>query len=215
MTEEEHYEKIKAEYEASTDEKLVEWARPYFEGTKKPDGTNQYEICTVTDIAANRIEELTGSKVKGFKHVITDEIVRHIAKRHGKHGEADKSMQDINHLGRMAYVFANCKAENITLLPKRSRKFRDKTSQFAKTVEFALRINGTVCVWEAVTDSARKMILCTSTEFIKAKSKGKMTKKESEDLDVCKSTPESNVLNGTRSITSILPQSEKNVNSLE
>lgn len=204
MTEEEYYLKIKAEYENSTDTELVEWARPYFEGTKEPNGKDVYIICPVSDRTADEIMRLTGSDVHRFRHAIADNEVRHINRRHGACGIADQSMSDINDLGRMAYVLNHF--DSAELSKKRSQKFRDKTGQKAKVVVFTKRIDGHVYTSEAVTDIERKRLMCVNSMYKKFDNK-----KGSQEPDAHKSVPELDVRNEVDSITYILPQSERNV----
>lgn len=202
MTEEEYYARIKAEYEASTDAKLVEWARPYFEGTKKPNSKDRYIVCPVSDRAAQDIYELTGSDVKGFEHTINSDVLRHINNRHGKHGKADSSMSDIFDLGRIAYVLNNY--DYIDTDIKIIFGVLDKNGKPSKSLKFVKRINGYVMTAEAITDSPKKKAL-----YIRSVYKAKTIQKESRMVD--SNSPRPDVRNAYGSSTSILPQPEKNV----
>lgn len=210
MTEEEYYARIKAEYENSTDAKLVAWAQPYFDGTKKPNGKDKYIICPVSERAAQDIFELTGSDVHGFNHVLRGDEISHINKRHGKHGKADRTMQDINDLGRLAYVFYNY--DEIIATKKQSRFFLNKLGKHADCLLFIKRINGQVVIAEAVTDSIKNKALFVETVY-KARTSAFSTQKKESTIDG--NNPRPNVQNEIDSITSILPQPEKNVNSLD
>ena len=207
MTEEEYYAVIKAEYEASTDAKLVKWARPYFEGTKKPDSKDRYIVCPVSDRAAQDIYELTGSDVKGFNHVLRCDEVAHINKRHGKHGKADNSMRDIADLGRLAYVLKNY--DEIIFNDRISDGFRNKIGKHALSVLFVKRVNGHVYAAEAITDSTKKKELHIETMY-KARTSNYLAQKRESVVD--DKNPRPNVLNASDSTSiSILPQSKKNV----
>lgn len=212
MTEEEYYARIKAEYEASTDEKLVEWARPYFEGTKEPNNKDQYIVCPVSERAALDIFIKTkGCDVSGFNHVLRCDVVRHVDKRHGKKGSADQSMSDINDLGRIAYVLNHY--DRVELGKRKSRGFHDKESKHAKVIIFIMRINGHVYTSEAITDSKNKCLLHIDSAY-QENTKDKSGKKK-EFAITGQYDPDPNVQNEANSVTSILPQPEKNVNSLE
>lgn len=209
MTEQEYYERIKAEYEASTDLKLVEWARPYFEGTKKPDGKDTFVICPVSDRAARDIAELTGSEVNGFNHVLRCDEVSHVNKRHGKKGKADRSMQNIEDLGRLAYVLDNY--DEIIVNDEPSGFFLNKHGEHAQSILFVKRINGYICIAEAVSDSPKKKALHLQSAY-RAKTSAFLAQKRESTIGGI--IPRPNVQNGIdSSLSSILPQSDKNVNS--
>lgn len=207
MTEEEYYAKIKAEYEASTDEKLVEWARPYFEGTKKPNSKEKYVICPVSERAASDIMELTGSDVHGFTHVLRCDEVAHINKRHGKKGIADNSMRDIADLGRIAFVLNNY--DYLETDGKPVFGFTNKSGRPAALVRYVKRINGNVYTAEAVSDSPKRHTLFVQSMY-KAKTSELMAKKN-ELAATAQLEPSPYVQNDANSITSILTQPGKNV----
>lgn len=211
MTEEEQYARIKAEYEASTDAKLVEWARPYFDGTKKPNSKDRYIVCPVSERAAQDILELTGSDVSGFNHVLRCDEVAHINKRHGKKGTADRSMRNISEIGRLAFVLDNY--DEIIFGDRVSKGFRNKASKHALSVMFVKRIDGHVYAAEAVTDSPKKKELYIETMYKARTSIYWAQKRESVVDDV---NPRPNVHDASDSTyNSILPQPHKNVNSLD
>ncbi len=208
--EEEYYAKIKAEYEASTDHELVEWARPYFEGTKKPNGKDKYTVCPVSERAARDILELTGSDVRGFNHVIRADEIAHIRKRHGTKGKADRSMRDISDLGRIGFVLNNY--DEIIVPENGVKGFNNKNNRAANAILFVKRINGQVVIAEAVTDSLKYKSLYIETVY-KARTSAFIAQKK--ETAVSGNSPRPNVRNGAASDTSILPQSENNVNSYE
>lgn len=212
MTEEEYYARIKAEYESSTDPALVEWARPYYYGTKKPNGKDKYMICPVSDRAARDIFELTGSNVRGFSHVFQADVIKHICNEHGNNGKSDHSVNDIAHIGRVAYVLNNYDA--VVEGSRNSRGFKNKNNERAKTIVFVKRLNGQVFAAEAVTDSIKNKNLHITSMYLKqykrnsAQKMGSVITDQNNDL-------RPNVRNEADPVTSILPQPQKNVNSLE
>lgn len=172
MTEQEYYEKIKAEYEASTDLELVEWARPYFEGTKKPDNKDKYIVCPVSDRAADDIMRLTGKEVHGFEHAISCSNIRHIDIKHGIKGKSNQSMREIADLGRLAYVLNNY--DYIAGDGEKIYGVLDKHGEPADLIKYVKRINGYIITAEAVTDSPNKKTL-----YIRSVYKAKTIQKES------------------------------------
>lgn len=204
MTEKEYYEKIKAEYEASTDYKLVEWARPYFEGTKKPNSKDRYVVCSVSDRAADDIMRLTNKEVHGFVHAISCSNIRHIDLKHGIKGKSNQSMRDIADLGRLAYVLNNY--DYIDSDGEKIYGVLDKHGKPSDLIKFIKRIDGHVITAEAVTDSPNKKTL-----YIRSVYKAKTIQKESRMDDNKNSRP--HVRNAYGLSDSILPQPDKNVNS--
>lgn len=212
MTEEEYYARIKAEYEASTNAKLVEWARPYFEGTKKPNSKDRYIVCPVSDRVAQDIFELTGSDVRGFNHVFQSDVIKHICNEHGNNGKSDHSVSDIAHIGRVAYVLNNY--DEIIEGSRRSGGFKNKSNERANTIVFIKRLNGQVFAAEAITDSLKNKQLFITSLYLKRYKENSTQKRESVITDQ-NNDLRPNVQNEADSVTSILPQPEKNVNSLE
>lgn len=206
------YEKIKAEYEASTDIKLVEWARPYFEGTKKPNNKDRYVVCPVSDRAAEDIMQLTGSDVHGFTHILSADTICHINKRHGEKGKADNTIANVDHIGRMAYVLENY--DYIEEGSQLAAGFKNSRNERAKTIVFVKRINGHVYTAEAVTDSQKSKALNITTMYLKRYVKNSAQKMESVIADHTTDL-RPNVRNEADSVTSILPRPNKNVNSFD
>ncbi len=209
MTEEEYYARIKAEYEASTDEKLVEWARPYFEGTKKPDNKDRYIVCPVSERTAEDIFELTGINVRGYTHALRCDIIRHVDKRHGKKGKADSTIKDISDIGRLRYVIENY--DYIVTDDKPVFGFNDKHGNAAKAIKYVKRIDGHVITAEAVMDIPKNKTLYLLSMY-KAKTVDFMAQKR-ESTDHCSITAIPHARSEVDSVTSILPQSDKNVNT--
>lgn len=93
--------------------------------------------------------------VSGNKTVIEARQVEHIIKRHGENGTADKSMRDINDVGRIKYVLDNYDS---VLESGRSEAYSTNKANgkrgTAKTVVFEKAVNGTYYVVEAVPDTA-------------------------------------------------------------
>lgn len=211
MTEEEYYAGIKAEYEASTDAKLVEWARPYFEGTKKPNSKDRYVVCPVSERAARDIFELTGIDVHGYSQVLRCDIIRHVDKRHGKKGRADTTIQDISDIGRLKYVIDNY--DYMTTDNKPVFGFNDKNGNAAIAIKYVKRINGYVITAETAMDVPKSKTLYILSMY-KAKTPDFLAQKR-ESTDHCNTTAIPHARSEVDSVTSILPQLEKNVKPVE
>ena len=165
----------------------------------------------MSERAAQDIFELTGSDVRGFNHVLRCDEVSHINKRHGKKGKADSSMRDINDLGRIAYVLNNY--YEIIFSDRAAIGFRNKIGKHALSVLFVKRINGNVFAAEAITDSIKKKELYIETMY-KARTSIYLAQKRESVVD--DKNPRPNVHDASDSTSiSILPQNEKNVNSLK
>lgn len=216
------YQRIKQEYENAVDYKLLAWALPYFDGTKKPDSKDLYTICTISDKAAKEIERLTGREVYGFKQVLRCDEVVHIAKRHGKNGNADHSMEDICDLVRIKYVIDNYDA--IWDTGAYVNGLYSKENRHAECLTFVKRINGYVITAQAITDSKKKGMLFIQSMY-KATTKSYLQELEKWEKRVAQKTTQkkecvtdgqslrSNVRNDRTPNTCILPHNDKNVNN--
>lgn len=142
------------EYQAAVDEGLTNFVNSVM--SKQITKQNaRYELKPVSDRAAKDIKRITGVDVSGNKTVIEARQVEHIIKRHGENGTADKSMRDINDVGRIQYVLDNYDS---VLESGRSEAYSTNKANgkrgTAKTVVFEKAVNGTYYVVEAVPDTA-------------------------------------------------------------
>lgn len=87
---------------------------------------------TIPQRLADAIKEVIGIDVSDYKNEIYEDIVRHIEKRHGKQGIADKSMKEMTKLERI-----NDFLENFDEVKSAdsSRQFKNSDGSRAKTLE--------------------------------------------------------------------------------
>jgi hypothetical protein len=156
-------EKVIQDFKASTDNDLVEFAK---QALKDPNSVYKYKMNPVNSKEAADIEKLTGINVSEFNHSIKSNSIKHIDRRHGVNGAADNSMGDLNDIGRMKYVIDNY--DDVILLDKNSKEFRNSDNTPAQLVQFKKRINGTYYIVEAVPDSKAKELQIVSAYIKKA-----------------------------------------------
>ena len=113
---------------------------------------------------AMRIKELTGMSVEGNRIVIGADDIRHIIKRHGKYGNADHSMEDINDIARLSYVLANY--DSIEWDGGVSNLYKTKDGKKAPQISINKRVDGTYYVIQIVSD-AKKARSVVSTIYLK------------------------------------------------
>lgn len=155
------------EYQAAVDEGLTKFVSDV--ASKRIAKQNaRYELKPVSGRAAKDIKRITGVDVSGNKTVIEARQVEHILKDHGENGRADKTMRDINDIGRIQWVIDNYDSSKdggttksyVTVKPngKHGR---------ARTVVFEKAVNGTYYVIEAVPDTAKKTTYIVSAYMSK------------------------------------------------
>lgn len=107
----------------------------------------------LTDKASDDIERLTGKKVYGNRIVLDSNGVIHIKNRHGKNGEQDESMSNIEDIARIGYVLANY--DNIEFHDEYAQGYVDANGKLAPKVIISKKIDGTFYVIEAVSDAKK------------------------------------------------------------
>jgi hypothetical protein len=156
------WDRVVQEYQNSTDEHLVHFALNVKDGVFTDPSRQNYSLGKASEREVADVGNLTGIDVNGFYHNIKGNSVEHIDNRHGANGEHDRSMADINDLGRMKYVLDNY--DKVELLyddngnPVRSNEFKDSDNKPAPMIRYQKRINGIYYVVEAVPDSKTKKL---------------------------------------------------------
>jgi hypothetical protein len=169
-------DKAVQEYQNSTDERLVNFARDVKGGVFTDPSRQNYPLGKASEREVADIGNLTGINVDGFSHNMNGSSVEHIDNRHGANGVADHSMADINDLGRIRYVLDNY--DKVDLLyddngdAVYSNHFKDSNNKPSPVVVYEKRINGIYYVVEAVPDSKMKKLQVVSVYKAKAKSGG-------------------------------------------
>ena len=181
-------EKTVKEYQESTDKGLVNFVQDIKSGALGNPSAQNYSFGRVSDRAAIDIGNLTGTDVTGYTHNIKGNAVEHIENRHGKSGEHDHSMTDINDLGRIGYILENY--DDVKLLYRRdgvierSSEFRSSNGEFAPLIIYEKRVNGTYYAVEAVPDAKAKKLQVVSAYIRKAK------KGEGQALNIAMKAPQ-------------------------
>ena len=143
------------DYQKSVDDNLVSFVE--LSMLNKGANKGRYALKPVSDRATKDIKALTGVDTTGFKTVIEQRIVEHIMDRHGAAGRADRSMQDVNDLGRIQYVLDNY--DEMSWMGKTSAYVTTKPNGLmgqANVVQYIKAVNGTYYVIEAVPDTKAK-----------------------------------------------------------
>lgn len=132
-------------------------------------------ISEVTDRERKRIEELTGEKLTATKHTIRMDEVKHIIKRHGEKGLADKSMADIEAYKAMPDIIHNFDDIDYCYDKKGeidfSGTFKDKNNIPAKLIRYTKhKSDKTAFVVEALNDNKYGELSIISAYSTKKKS---------------------------------------------
>lgn len=140
------------DYLKSSDRRIIDYANEV-----RSAGTKGYvkpiQISTVGERSAEDIKRLTGLDVRGNKVVLDKNAIEHIDKRHGVSGTADHSMADDETLARIAYVLNNYDSVELGNSAKGTRL---ANGEYAPTVVFSKKVDGTYYTVEAVTDAKTK-----------------------------------------------------------
>lgn len=140
------------DYLKSSDRRIIDYANEV-----RSAGTKGYvkpiQISTVGERSAEDIKRLTGLDVRGNKVVLDKNAIEHIDKRHGVSGTADHSMADDETLSRIAYVLNNYDSVELGNSAKGTRL---ANGEYAPTVVFSKKVDGTYYTVEAVTDAKTK-----------------------------------------------------------
>lgn len=154
-------------YKAAVDADLVDFAeRAIAETNSKLLNSMVYELKPVSDRAASDIKSITGIDAAEQRTVIDGSSVQHIDKRHGKNGEADRSMSDVNDIARIQYILDNY---DNAAPGKKSSGYRTSKNSPSKTIVFSKAVDNTYYVVEAVPDTKAKTIYIVSAYMEKRK----------------------------------------------
>jgi hypothetical protein len=149
-------EKIINAYRESVNPEII----TYIDDVKNGKIKTNLRLIAVSDREAADIERLTGVNTYGFTRILTPDSVRHIVRRHGENGEADKSMKDVNDIARIEYALANY--DYIDKVDKTRTQYKDADGKQAQVIKYVKRINGNYFVAEAVPDSKAKTLVIMS-----------------------------------------------------
>ena len=159
-------QKIIEGYINSVDEKILNQAE--LQRKNKNTEFKRLEVCTVDSEFVNDIADLYNMDISGFTVNINSNGFNHIEKRHGKNGEADRSMANLKDLARLGFVIENRDSlEPLTYKDEQvySKEFRTKAGTPAPMMLIKKKINGTYYCAIAVTD-AKYSKVWVQTAFI-------------------------------------------------
>ena len=159
------------EYQGAVDENLVNFVETSI--ANKGSNKGRYNLKPVSERAAQDIKAITGIDAAGFKTVMEQRIAEHIYNEHGPDGTTDRSMADLNDVGRIQYVLDNYDSVNYggRTGSYSTNKANGYTRQ-ADTVVFEKAVNGTYYVVEAVPDTSKKTTYIVSA-YMSRNSKNK------------------------------------------
>ncbi|MEG0383029.1 MAG: hypothetical protein RR597_07300, partial [Christensenella sp.] len=166
-------QKIIKEYDNSVDEDLVAFAQNVMNAKSDKSNKLSYELSEVTSREVSDIERLTGIDVSGYEHNIRGNTINHIVKRHGADGLHDKSMANIEDIGRIQYVLDNYDSVDILTdqngEPVTTSTFLNSDGTQSDVLVFSKRINGTYYIIEAVPVSKTSKLQILSSRIVKNK----------------------------------------------
>lgn len=161
-------QRVIEEYKNAVDPGLVDFVR----GSIANKGANKgrYYLNPVTERAAADIETLTGINVLGFKTAIEQRMAEHIYSEHGPNGTTDRSMSDLNDIGRIQYVLNNYDSiSHGGNAPSYVTNKANGKHGMAQTVRYEKAVNGTYYVVEAVPDTNSRTAYIVSAYMSKGK----------------------------------------------
>ncbi|MEG1997626.1 MAG: hypothetical protein RR051_04210, partial [Clostridiales bacterium] len=150
-------QQVMNEYESSVDSNLADFVKVVVNSSYSTAIDNQsYFLSPVSQQQSSDIKNRTGVDLEGFKRKITAKAIRHIDKRHGENGSADKTMANAEDLARIQYVLDNY--DDISVLEQRSSKYRDSQNNPAPMIRYGKQIDGHYYVVEAIPNTKAKTV---------------------------------------------------------
>ena len=117
--------KVYNEYLLSTDKEIKQFVEKVQNGNVSRKASKKMSKVTLPE--SLKIQTLIGKDVRGYRHRLHSNAVKHINQRHGVKGKADNSMADINDIARIDYVMRN--TDNIDIV-RNSKGKPDVTTAF-------------------------------------------------------------------------------------
>jgi hypothetical protein len=168
-------QQVISDYKNATDPELADFVQSvYDEQNKKARNWMNHDLSDVREREARDIKNITGIDITGYRHNVSGGEIDHINIRHGKNGDQDHSMADIDDVARMNYVLENY--DSVALLldkkgnPIKSGKYKNSDNTPSQMVVFKKRINGDYYLVEAVPDASKKKLRIISAYIESAKS---------------------------------------------
>ena len=184
------------DYRAATDTGIVAFAQKV-RTLQNPKYRNsvRYPVSEVSSREAASIRETTGVDANGFTNILTGGAVDHIEKRHGANGKADKSMRDLNDLGRVGYILEHFDSAELLRnedgSPSLSDVWKNSDGTPAARMLFTKKVDGVYYTAVATPDSNAGVIAIESAFMSKEKgSTGTVLNMENNSPQVTPKAPQ-------------------------
>ena len=178
------------EYQKSVDPDLVEYA----EGVKNGAQVGKsYSFGSIPQRLQQDIRRLLQVDTSQYSNELTMDDTRHILKRHGENGVHDRSMRNLEDIGRIPYVVENY--DGIEKLPDITAAVSNADGTPAPMLKLRKKVNGTFYVVEAVPVSAAKRLRIISAYMDSAKKGQKLN--QALNMKVTSPQPTSETLLGS------------------
>lgn len=161
-------QKMIDEYVAAVDTELVAFVKNSI--ATKGSNNKKYSLDPVSDRAGKDIEKYVGFNPAGYKTLFEQRMAEHIINRHGSDGAANKSMQDVNDIGRMQYVIDHY--DDIEYGGKSTAYVNmdsNGKNRLADIVVYKKSVDGMYYVVEAVPNTKSKTVFIVSAYMAKNK----------------------------------------------
>ena len=149
---------VAAAYSNAVDENILEFINEVRFSNKKY--IQPIKITKIDEAQAELMQELNGVDYTGYDVCLTHNAIEHIDKRHGKSGQADKSMANDENLARVGWVIDNF--DSIELSKKKSRQYKNRDGSLADMFTLRKRINGYYYTTVVVPDADKKQMYVVS-----------------------------------------------------
>ncbi|MBR5497029.1 MAG: hypothetical protein IKV76_03500 [Clostridia bacterium] len=151
-------------YLEAVDEGLLSFVQKYYNNPNEE--FDRFSLSKVSPKQAKDLNELLDVDFSGYSNAINKSAVNHINKRHGKNGEQDNSMSNINDFARLNFIIDNYDDIEIITFEDGdfdlSKEFRNSDNTPAKLIRMKKKVNGTFYVVEAVPENKYKKIWVAS-----------------------------------------------------
>lgn len=140
------------EYVSAVDHTVVDFVQEVKNGTAWKG--KKISVGSVSGKMADDIYKNTGVRnTEGATIFLNTNAVEHIEKRHGKYGEHDHSLGNVQDIARIGYILENY--DEILPGNNLSGEYKNRNGSRAQTIVVSKKINGTYFVVEAVPDTGK------------------------------------------------------------
>lgn len=151
--------RTRMEYENSEDKELYQFIQDAL--NNKIPGKNTYELQSkIEQRLVNDIKSEINISTEGYANKISANHIRHIEKRHGIHGEADRSLSDHHNLAKIEYVIGHY---DRIFKGTKNKEYKNSDNTPAQTIILQKAIDENYYyVVEAVPDNKAKALFVVS-----------------------------------------------------